>query len=404
VPSDDAESPAAPSAPIRVKGQCAAGFEAVREAFHTNFAEDDEVGAALCVRLGDEVVVDLWGGYRDHACTQPWTEDTLVNAYSVGKGLLAGLLACVVEAGKLDWDERVGEIWPEFACEGKQDVRVRELASHQAGLPAIRERLPAEALFDWNRICQALATQAPYWKPGSAHGYHTNTFGFLLGEVIARRTGMPVAEAFRHYMSGPAEADFYYGVGEADLGRCAEMASHDFEMDTEERWAMAFPPTGDREHDHMIWHAYFNPSGASGLSQVNTPAWRQSVIPSTSGHGTARGVAKLYAGLLGLGVPLLHAPAPALIREATRGEVDGDDRVLGRPSRFGIGFQLPMPTRPLGPSPSAFGHYGYGGSLGFADPSAPLAFGYLINRPGDRWQTPRTQRLIDAVYTALAAL
>ncbi len=395
------DAAAARQAPVLIGGHCAPGFEPVRDAFHANFVHENEVGAAVSVRRGDEVVVDLWGGHRDQARTLAWERDTLVNAYSVGKGMLAALLACVVEAGLLDWDERVADVWPEFGSEGKADIRVRELASHQAGLPAVRERMPGEALYDWDRMCAALAHQAPYWAPGTAHGYHVNTYGFLVGEVISRRTGLSVSDAFRRYMSGPADADFHYGVPPRDLSRCAEVASVEFEPDTEEKWAMAFPPTGDREHDMMKWHAYFNPPGASGITQVNTAPWRQSVIPSTSGHGTARGVAQIYAGLLGKGVALLHTPSAACLREATLGEVDGDDVMLGRPSRFGIGFQLPMPTRPLGASERAFGHYGYGGSLGFADPETPLTFGYVMNRPGDRWQTPRTQRLIDAVYACL---
>ena len=256
-------------------------------------------------------------------------------------------------------------------------------------------------LYDWERMCTALAAEVPYWAPGSAHGYHVNTFGFLLGEVIRRATGLAVPAALANYMSGPAKAGFFYGVPEAALGRCAQVLAPDLAFETEASWALAFPPTGDRAHDEMIWHTYFNPNGASGMAHVNSSAWRRSVIPSTSGHTTARAVAALFAGLLGAGVRLRVTPDAARIREATRGEVDGEDRVLGRPSRFGIGFQLPMPTRPLGPSPGAFGHFGYGGALGFADPETPLAFAYLMNRPGERWQTTRAQRLIDAVYAAL---
>jgi len=384
-----------------IGGECALGFEGVREAFRANFVDQDEVGAALCVRVGDRVVVDLWGGHQDAARTRPWARDTLVNAYSVGKGVLAGLLVCAVEDGRIDWDARVADSWPEFGCEGKADLRVRELASHQAGLPAVRERLSQSALYEWDTMCGVLARERPYWKPATAHGYHVNTFGFLVGEVIRRATGLAVPDALAHYMSGPAEADFFYGVPDAELGRCADVMTLDLEFETEESWALAFPPKGDRARDEMIWHTYFNPSGASGMAHVNTDAWRRSVIPSTSGHTTARAVAALFAGLLGMGVSLRVTPDPALVREATRGEVSGEDRVLGRPSRFGIGFQLPMPTRPFGPSPRAFGHFGYGGALGFADPDTPLAFAYLMNRPGERWQTERTQRLIDAVYAAI---
>jgi CubicO group peptidase (beta-lactamase class C family) len=174
-----------------------------------------------------------------------------------------------------------------------------------------------------------------------------------------------------------------------------------FVLDTEEKWAMAFEPTGDADYDRMRWHTYFNPIGASGMGMLHTEKWRSSVIPSTSGHGNGRAVADLYAGMIGSGVRFAVTPGPDVLREATRGEVDGDDVILQRPSRFGIGFQLPLPTRPLGPSPAAFGHYGYGGALGFADPANELAFGYVMNRPGDRWQTPRANRLIDAVYDCL---
>jgi CubicO group peptidase (beta-lactamase class C family) len=169
----------------------------------------------------------------------------------------------------------------------------------------------------------------------------------------------------------------------------------------EEEWARAFPPTGDAEHDRMVWHAYFNPSGLSGIGTVNTEAWRLAAIPSTNGHGTARAVASIYATLLGGGPPGAIWAGGALRAEARAIHADGEDRVLGRPTRHGLGFQLSQPGRPLGPNPGSFGHYGYGGSLGFADPEAGVAFGYLMNRPGDRWKTPRTQRLIDAVYACL---
>jgi CubicO group peptidase (beta-lactamase class C family) len=345
----------------------------------------------------------VWGGWQDAARSRPWQRDTLVNVYSVGKGVLGGLLMCVVEDGRLSVDDPVVKYWPEFAPHDKSAVSVRMLASHRAGLPALRERLGREHLYDWRGLCDRFAAERPWWVPGRAHGYHVNSFGFLVGEVIARATGLPVPEALEHYMTGPAEADFFYGVPESEHARCADMLVPGFELDTEEHWAMAFPPTGDRERDVMRWHTYFNPPGISGVPLANTAAWRSSVIPSTSGHATARAVASLYAGMIGSGVELATTPGARVLREATRGDVDGEDVILRRPSRFGIGFQLPIPTRPLGPSASAFGHYGYGGSLGFADPSNDLAFGYVMNRPGDRWQTPRTQRLIDAVYACLGA-
>jgi CubicO group peptidase (beta-lactamase class C family) len=167
---------------------------------------------------------------------------------------------------------------------------------------------------------------------------------------------------------------------------------------TREEWAVVFPPTGDAEHDLMVWHTYFNPPDGSGIGVVNSPAWRRAEIPSANAHATARGVATLYQALLDG-----RRVSPALRAEAARIHADGEDAVLGRPSRFGLGFQLSQPARPLGPGVGAFGHYGHGGSLGFVDPEAGVVFAYLMNRPGPRWQTPRSQNLIDAVYAALQA-
>jgi len=164
---------------------------------------------------------------------------------------------------------------------------------------------------------------------------------------------------------------------------------------------MAFPPTGDDEYDQMVWQTYFNPIGLSGTGFVNRAAWREAEIPSSNGHGTARAVASVYAAFLAGGPPGIPWVGPTLRSEATLIHSDGEDQVLRRPSRFGLGFQLTQPKRPIGPNPGAFGHFGYGGSLGFADPEAGVAFAYLTNRPGERRETTRFQGLIDALYACL---
>jgi len=373
----------------------------VREAFATNFAEEDEVGAAVAVHVRGRPVVDLWGGHRDRARRVPWERNTLVNAYSVGKGVLAFLVLRLVEQGRIDLDARVADTWPEFAAEGKGDVGLRTLLCHAAGLPAIRKRLPEGAMLDWDVMAQALAAQAPYWEPGSAHGYHCNTYGYLVGEVVRRATGLSVGDALHRELTGPLDADFFFGLPRSQHGRVSWVHVAYPALTEPEQWAAAFPATGDEAHDHMIWHTYFNPGGLSGAGTVNTPEWREAAIPSTNGHGTARGVARLYAALLSDGSGGPRPVSEGLLSEACVPHADGEDRVLGRPSRFGLGFQLTQPTRPLGHGERAFGHFGYGGSLGFGDPDAGVAFGYLMNRPGERWQTPRTQRLIDALYACL---
>jgi len=385
----------------RIDGETDPAFAAVREAFVSNFSERRELGAALCVKLGGRTVVDLWGGHADVAKTRPWTRDTLVNAYSVGKGILAMLVMAVVERGELDLDAPVAQRWPEFAAAGKEKLSLRTLLCHSVGLPSVRARLPESALYDWDAMTRALASQAPWWEPGIAHGYHVNTYGFLAGELVRRATGWPVGEALARLVTGPAEAEFWYGLPRSEHARVAEVDAPQVALTTEAQWAAAFPQTGDALRDRMIWHCYFNPSGLSGIGTVNTPEWRLATIPSTNGHGTARAVATLYAAFLEGGPPVAPWAGEALRREATTIHADGEDRVLGRPTRFGLGFQLTQENRPIGPGRSSFGHYGYGGSLGFADPEAGLAFGYLMNRPGDRWQNPRTQQLIDAVYDSL---
>lgn len=382
-----------------IAGSCDERFATVREVFAANFSEHGEVGAGLCVEIGGVRVVDLWGGHCDAARARPWREDTLVNAFSIGKGVVAMLALALIERGDLALDAPVARYWPEFGAHAKHELSVRALLAHRAGLPAIRERLPDEALYDWSRICAALASQAPWWEPGTAHGYHVNTYGFLVGELIRRVTQLGVGTALTRILTGPAGADYHWGLVAQDHARVAEVVGMPDAIWTEEsRWPIAFPPTGDDERDRMVWHAYFNPRGISGMGSVNTRAWRDAVIPSTNGHGTARGVAALYAAFVRGGPPGVRWVGDALRSEAVTIHADGEDRVTRRPSRFGLGFQLASPLRPIGASPRAFGHFGYGGSLGFADPDLDLAFGYVTNRPGERWHNPRTERLLDALY------
>ncbi len=383
-------------------GRCDARFAAVREAFIENFRDLEELGAAVHVRVDGRPVVDLWGGYRDAARSAPWEEDTLVNVYSVGKGVLATLTLLLVERGVLELDRPIADIWPEFAAGDKGDVTLRTLLAHRGGLPAVRRRLPEGAMLDWSLMCGELAAQRPFWEPDAAHGYHCNTLGYLVGELIRLATARDVGAALRESITGPLGIDFFWGLPRSDHSRVAELVTSTPALTKPEQWAIAFPPTADAEHDLMIWHAYFNPSGISGFGAVNTEEWRLAQIPSTNGHGTARAVAAIYDALL-RGAPDGETwVGKDLLAEALRIHSDGDDVVLGRPSRFGLGFQLAQPTRPFGPNPEAFGHWGYGGSLGFADPTAGVAFAYLTNRPwGRRWHSPRTRRLIDALYASL---
>ncbi len=387
--------------PITIGGACDERFQPVREALAENFATDDEWGASVAVFVAGRKVIDLWGGHVDSAKSRPWQRDTLVNAYSVGKGILSLLAVGCAETGELDLDAKVSSLWPEFSAHGKGHLTVRSLLAHRSGLPGVRTLLPPEAKYDWTRMCDELAGQAPFWEPDSDHGYHVNTQGFLVGEVIRRATGTPVGELLQQRIARPLGADYFFGLPAGLHGRVSRVFAPDVAVDTPERWAMAFPPTGDAAHDEMIWRSYFNPAGISGIGSVNTKEWREAVIPSTNGHGNARAVATIYSAYLDGKVNGRRWVGPGLRAEAARPHSSGADRVLGKPSSFGLGLQLAQPSRPIGPNADSFGHFGYGGSLGMADPEAKVAFAYITNHPGQRWQTTRTMRVLDCVYACL---
>jgi len=374
-----------------VTGYCDPAFEPVRVAFDGNFRERGEIGAAVCVLAGGRVVADLWGGWADADQHRPWQPDTLVNVFSVGKGLTAVCAARLAGLGLLDLDAPVAGCWPEFGAAGKEAVTVRQLLSHQAGLPAIREPLAPGAMLDWAQIVTAVAAQEPWWTPGTGHGYHVNTFGFLVGEVIRRITGGTLGTMLREQIAGPLDADVHIGLPGAEHGRVATF-----------RWPdPMIPAVADGDH-LMIHNAYFNPPDFSGTGVVNSPAWRSGEVPSANAHASARGVARVYAALAGGGrLNGVTVVDRAALAEAAAEQSNGEDLVLHRPSRFGLGFQLTQPERPLGPGPAAFGHFGAGGSVGLCDPDSGVAVGYVMNQMGPRWQNPRTRAILDAVTSCL---
>ena len=377
-----------------IEGHCDPRFAAVRTAFADNFEHHAEIGAAVTVAIGGRVVVDLWGGHADAARRVPWQRDTLVNVFSVGKAFATLCALVLVDRGRLDLDAPVARHWPEF---GKDGVTLRRILCHQAGLPSVRAPLADEAMLDWDVMARALAAQDPWWVPGTRHGYHVNTFGFLVGEVVRRLSGRTLGTFLRDEIAGPLGADFHIGVSPREENRIAEFV---WPIEMAPDAVHRLDPTDDAQL--MIRNTYVNPPGFTGYGLVNTSRWRRAEIPSTNGHATARGVARIYAALAAGGtldgVAVVGRDA---LGEAVREHANGPDAVLGRSSRFSLGFQLPQPERPLGPNPGAFGHFGAGGSLGFADPEAGVAFGYVMNRMGPRWQNPTNRNLIDALYSCL---
>ncbi len=382
---------------MTVVGTFAPGYEAVRDAFERNFAPTDsdpgDIGSAVALVHGGRVVVDLWGGSISVGGAA-WERDTLVNVYSVGKPVAAVLVLDAVQRGEIDLDERLGLVWPEFR-DLHGETTLRQVLSHQAGLPAVAESMDPDAIYDWSTMVGALARTPPWWAPGSAHGYHTNTFGFLAGEPVRQLTQRSFSQALQDRICGPRGLDLFVGLPQSHQSRVAEIVSR-----IEPGPSPAGREPADTEHDRMRANTYFNPPSLSGIGVVNTAEWRRASIPSTNGHATARAMAQFYSALLP------SAPDPLLTEslrvEATTEHSVGKDLVLQRDTRFGLGFQLHQDNRVIGTGPNAFGHFGYGGSLAFADPDRDVAFSYLINHPGDRWLNPRTLRLIAAVAEATA--
>jgi CubicO group peptidase (beta-lactamase class C family) len=377
---------------VPVGGTCDARFSRVRDAFLENFSAHSERGGAVTIALDGRVVVDLWGGWADVARAREWQRDTLVNVFSVGKALCAIAVLRLVEQGKVSLDEPVARIWPEFAGQGKSAITPRMLLSHRAGLPALRAPLPDDAMLDWQQMVAALENETPWWEPNTAHGYHVNTYGFLTGEIVRRADGRTIGRFLHDEVISPLGADLHIGLPASDHARAAEF----FGMGSPAR------PEITTDLELMRWNAYWNPAGFSGGGFVNTEKWRDAEVPSTNGHGNARAIARLYSALAAGGtIDGMSVLASDTLAEATREHSGGTDLVSQRPIHFGLGFQLTRPERPLGPNPRAFGHFGAGGSLGFCDPDTGLAFGYVTNDMGPRWQNPRNGGLIQAVYASL---
>ena len=390
------------TAPV-IEGSCDPRFLAVRACFERNFGELREIGAAVAIHVGGRCVVDVWGGQRERG--QAWTPDTLVNVYSTTKGLAALCVQHLIDHGELDLDERVAVYWPEFAAHGKGAILLRTLLGHAAGLPAIAQKLPHSALYQHEVMARALADTPPAWEPGTAHGYHAQTFGFLVGELVRRVTGTTLGTYLREHIAGPLQADVHIGLAAENDSRVAKVTRplHEptppGEVDLLALWK--------REPDSLSARAFNNPAPQPGAA--TTRAYRAAELPSSNGHATALGLSRVYAALSG-GVPsAVHATGAGVFTRACRERCAeeyafGPDLVLRVPTRFGPGFMLSQPegSGRFGPNLRSFGHPGMGGSLGFADPDLELGFAYVMNRAGAGILIDeRARRLIDATYDCL---
>ncbi|WP_455358644.1 serine hydrolase domain-containing protein [Streptomyces sp. SYSU K21746] len=382
----------------QIEGHCDERFAAVRAAFEANFRDRDELGAAVSVQLGGETVVDLWGGWADAARSRAWERETLVNVWSTTKGSTALCAHILADRGLLDLDAPVATYWPEFGAAGKDALPVRHLLSHRAGLAGLRETHTLSDLYDWELTTARLAATEPWWEPGTQSGYHAMTYGFLVGEVIRRVTGLLPGEFLHQEVTGPLGIDFTIGLPEKEAGRAAELV-HPRAAEASEQaavFAQLLP---------VALSALANP--LVGATDANTPAWRAAQIPAANGHGTARAVAALYGILAQRGRAGDHRVLSVEAAERAReGQGACRDLVLGagfaHDTEVALGLWLSGPNASYGPNPRAFGHDGFGGSCGLADPETGLSLGYVMNRMGPHIANdPRKMTLIDAAYSAL---
>lgn len=398
-----------------VYGACAAGFEPVRDAFETNFRDHGEVGAACAVVLDGKTVVDLWAGWADRERTRPWTRDTLVNVYSTTKGMTALCAHILADKGKIDLDAPVTEYWPEFGQRGKSSIPVRQLLTHQAGLPVVDEDLPPGASLDWERMVKALEHQVPVWEPGAKQGYHAVTFGWLVGEVVRRAAN---ANRFGDFLAGavvePLGLDMYVGTPPSEHHRVADLVRDPPAASPPAPSPLDETPEAKLMRERLT--AMLTPgslaSRSLGLASVpyaahnNSPEWRSAQLPAANGHTTARSLARMY-GTLAIGgeVDGVRLLSPEAVRRAAAEQVRGPDAVLVMETRRSLGFMLPVPGQPDNRGPDSFGHGGAGGSLGYADPDRGIGFGYTMNK---MWTMasfmtpdPRAQSLVAAMHRCL---
>ncbi|MFJ8310570.1 MULTISPECIES: serine hydrolase domain-containing protein [unclassified Streptomyces] len=384
---------------VDVCGTVAAGFEPVRDAFVRNFSQRGERGAAVAVYRDGRKVVDLWAGTKDvdgTAGTAPWAVDTAQIVHSATKGVAAAVPLLLHQRGRLDLDAPVSTYWPEFKANGKERALVRHLLSHRAGVPALdRPLTPAEAV-DGESGPAAVAAQAPFWAPGTAHGYHAHTYGWLLGELVRRVTGRTIGRWVAEEIAGPLGLDFWLGVPDEEAHRVGRIGPVE-------------APEGDGglrlRPKRGVTEAYRDPGSLTRRAfgaidpppDQNDPAYRAAELPASAGICTARALARFYAATIGEVDRGARLFAPGTLTLARTEESSGPDRVLVVNTRFGLGYMLHGSASPL-LAPGSFGHPGSGGSLGFADPESGTAFGYVTNglQKGVT-ADPRAQALVRAL-------
>jgi len=392
------------------EGTCKPGFERVAEAFQKNFDANGEVGASVCLTVGGETVVDLWGGIADQKTGAAWTRDTVGIVFSCTKGATAICAHVLASRGKLDLDAPVAELWPEFAKNGKERATTRMMLDHSVGVPALRAKVKDSGPYEWDYMTGLLATEAPFWEPGTRNGYHGFTFGWTVGEMVRRAAGVSLGTFFQDEIARPLGLDFWIGLPEEIEARVAPIVPFVYKSEQAKTPFMIDLST-KKESPAALF--FFN-VGAWRAGGANTRAGRAAEIGAANGVTNARGLAGIYGPLANGGTTLVDSKTLARMAEVSM--ATHDDATLRIPTRFALGFMKSMDNRKrsvgatlFGPDvdsvimgSAAFGHVGAGGSLGFADPVAGLSFGYMMNRMGPGLlMNERGQALVDAAYLSL---
>lgn len=396
---------------MKIDGTCKGGFERVAEAFQLNFSANGEVGASVCLKAGGDTVVDLWGGVADPKTGRPWTRDTVSVVFSCTKGATALCAHILASRGKLDIDAPVTELWPEYGRHGKDATTGRMMLDHSAGVPALREKVADDGPYDWTYMTDRLADEAPFWQPGIRNGYHGFTFGWTVGEIVRRLAGgRSLGTFFREEVARPLGLDFWIGLPEDVEPRIAPIIAFPYKAEQART-----PFLRDLGTDKQsIPFLFFMNVGAWRAGGANTRAGRAAEIGAANGITNARGLAGMYGPLALNNGKLVDARTLARMGEVSM--ATHDDATLRIPTRFALGYMKSMDNRKRSPGAeifgpdcdsvilgsAAFGHVGAGGSLGFADPVAGLAFGYTMNRMGPGLlMNERGQGLVDAAYLSL---
>jgi len=351
---------------MKVKGQCNEQFGRVKELFQELHTSGKEKGSSYAVYKDGEAIIDIWSGYSDADETKPWNRNNLATVWSTTKGVAAITCALAVERGLLDYSEKVSYYWPEFSVNGKEDITVEMLLSHQAGICGAQTD-EVNDYYDQELMASKLAIMKPIWEPGTASGYHSMTFGWLTTELIKRVTGKTLGVYFREEIGNDRDIDFYIGLPESEENRVAEMIP--FSKEENNQKENAEPNDAQKASG----------SGPNLLKPQNTRAWRAAEIPSANGQGSAYGLAKLYS-LIVPSDPSLKILKDSTVDAMTRSRIEGRDMVLGMVTRWGAGFIMNKHKVIYGPVEESFGHSGFGGSCAFGDPKNKLGISYVMNK------------------------